>query len=202
MYACCGKRFLDFIGALVLIVLLSPILCITSLCVYLSLGAPIFFRQQRPGFQTKPFRIWKFRTMSNARDEQGELLPDAMRLYGAGKWIRRMSLDELPQLFNVLAGDMSFVGPRPLLMEYLPLYSARQALRHHVRPGITGLAQINGRNAISWQEKLEYDARYVETISFWLDMKILMTTCMKVIKSDGVNKEGMATTDKFTGNEA
>jgi lipopolysaccharide/colanic/teichoic acid biosynthesis glycosyltransferase len=202
MYRSFLKRVFDFSLALILCVLFSPIFIITYLLVRIKLGSPVFFTQERPGLGGKMFKIYKFRTMTNEQGEDGELLPDEKRLKGVGKTIRRLSLDELPQLLNVLKGEMSFVGPRPLLPEYLPLYNARQATRHSVLPGITGLAQVMGRNAISWDEKLEWDAKYAEQISFWLDMKILALTALKVVKSDGVSKEGMATTDKFRGSEA
>ncbi|MGE4398347.1 MAG: sugar transferase [Campylobacterales bacterium] len=202
MYKAVFKRVFDFLLALLLCTLFLPIFLVTFVVVRAKLGSPAFFTQERPGLGGKIFRIYKFRTMTNERNEGGELLPDEARLKGVGKTIRRLSLDELPQLLNVLKGEMSFVGPRPLLPEYLPLYNARQATRHAVLPGITGLAQVMGRNAISWSEKLEWDAKYAENISFWLDMKILFLTVLKVIKSEGVSKEGMATTDKFRGNEA
>lgn len=202
MYKNFLKRIFDFLLALILCVLFSPIFIVTYLLVRIKLGSPVFFTQERPGLNGKIFKIYKFRTMTNERGKDGELLPDEERLKGIGKTIRRLSLDELPQLLNVLKGEMSFVGPRPLLVEYLPLYNKRQAKRHTVLPGITGLAQVMGRNAISWDEKLEWDAKYAENISFWLDMKILFLTAIKVVKSEGVSKEGMATTDKFRGNAA
>jgi len=163
------------------------------------MGRPILFRQVRPGLNEKLFTIYKFRTMSNKRDERGELLPDKDRLEGFGKFIRATSLDELPQLFNVLKGDMSFVGPRPLLVEYLTLYNKEQRRRHSVKPGITGLAQINGRNAISWEDKFKYDIEYVDNQSFLLDLKILWKTFLKVIKRDGVSAKGHVTVEKFRG---
>jgi len=202
MYKNFLKRIFDFLLALILCVLFSPIFIVTYLLVRIKLGSPVFFTQERPGLNGKIFKIYKFRTMTNERGKDGELLPDEERLKGIGKTIRRLSLDELPQLLNVLKGEMSFVGPRPLLVEYLPLYNERQAKRHTVLPGITGLAQVMGRNAISWDEKLEWDAKYAEQISFWLDMKILALTVLKVVRSEGVSKEGMATTDKFRGNAA
>lgn len=202
MYKAVLKRVFDFLLALCLCTILLPIFAITFFVIRAKLGSPVFFIQERPGLGGKLFKIYKFRTMSDERDENGELLPDEARLKGVGKTIRRLSLDELPQLLNVLKGEMSFVGPRPLLPEYLPLYNARQATRHTVLPGITGLAQVMGRNAISWDEKLEWDAKYVENISFWLDIKILLLTALKVVKSEGVSKEGMATTDKFRGSKA
>ena len=164
------------------------------------LGSPVIFTQARPGKNGKIFKIYKFRSMSDARDESGNLLSDEIRLGEFGKRLRALSIDELPQLFNVLKGDMSFIGPRPLLVEYLPLYSKEQNRRHNVRPGITGLAQVNGRNAISWKEKFEFDTYYADNLSLILDIKIALLTIKKVIKKDGVNKEGMATTEKFSGN--
>lgn len=202
MYKAVFKRVFDFLLALCLCTIFLPIFAVTFFVVRAKLGSPVFFTQERPGIGGKIFKIYKFRTMTNERDESGELLPDEARLKGVGKTIRRLSLDELPQLLNVLKGEMSFVGPRPLLPEYLPLYNARQATRHTVLPGITGLAQVMGRNAISWDEKLEWDAKYAENISFWLDIKILALTALKVVKSEGVSKEGMATTDKFRGSGA
>ncbi len=202
MYKTVFKRVFDFLLAAVLFTLFLPIFAVTFVVVRTKLGSPVFFTQERPGLHGKTFKIYKFRTMTNETDANGELLPDEARLKGVGKTIRRLSLDELPQLLNVLKGEMSFVGPRPLLPEYLPLYNVRQASRHDVLPGITGLAQVMGRNAISWGEKLEWDAKYAENISFWLDIKILALTALKVVKSEGVSKEGMATTDKFRGNEA
>ncbi len=202
MYRRVFKRVFDFLLALTLLVIFFPVFVVVFVLIRVSLGSPVFFTQERPGLNGKIFKIYKFRTMTNECDKNGELLPDEMRLKGIGKTIRRLSLDELPQLLNVLKGEMSFVGPRPLLPEYLPLYNARQATRHTVLPGITGLAQVMGRNAISWDEKLEWDAKYAENISFWLDIKILALTALKVVKSEGVSKEGMATTDKFRGSKA
>jgi undecaprenyl phosphate N,N'-diacetylbacillosamine 1-phosphate transferase len=163
------------------------------------MGRPIIFTQERPGYKGKIFKIYKFRTMTNEKDKNGELLPDEKRLKGIGKVIRSLSLDELPQLFNVLKGDMSFIGPRPLLVEYLPLYNEEQKKRHDVLPGITGLAQVNGRNAISWKKKFEYDVEYVNNLSFLMDMKIIFLTIQKVIKRDGISQEGNATMEKFNG---
>ncbi len=199
MYKTLFKRLFDLLLAILLSILLMPIFLVTFIIIRLKLGSPVFFTQERPGLRGKIFKIYKFRTMTNERGEDGKLLPDEKRLKGVGKTIRKLSLDELPQLLNVLKGEMSFVGPRPLLPEYLPLYNARQAKRHTVLPGITGLAQVMGRNAISWEEKLEWDAKYAENISFWLDMKILALTVLKVLRREGVSKEGMATTDKFRG---
>lgn len=199
MYRYFFKRLLDFFGALILLILFSPIMLLAAWRIRAELGSPVLFTQERPGLNGKIFKIYKFRSMSDERDENGELLSDELRLKGFGKKLRSSSIDELPQLFNVLKGDMSFIGPRPLLIEYLPLYNERQASRHSVRPGITGLAQVNGRNAISWAEKLEFDAKYAENISFLIDIKIAMLTIKKVLKKEGVSKEGMATTEKFNG---
>jgi len=194
------KTLFDKILALLLIIIFSPIYIIVSILILVKMGKPILFRQQRPGLHEKIFGIYKFRTMTNEKDENGELLPDEERLVGIGKFIRSTSLDELPQLFNVLKGDMSFVGPRPLLIEYLPLYNERQKKRHDVKPGITGWAQVNGRNAISWEQKFEYDVWYVEHQSFWLDMKILWITFLKVVKRSDISSDTAATMEKFEGN--
>ncbi len=200
MYKSLLKPLFDKILALILIVLFSPVMLIVAILIYFWDGRPILFIQERPGYKEKIFKIYKFRTMTNETDENGNLLPDEKRLKGIGKIIRSLSLDELPQLFNVLKGDMSFVGPRPLLKEYLPLYNERQKKRHNVKPGITGLAQVMGRNAISWREKFEYDVYYVEHLSFWLDLKIILLTIWKVIKREGISQEGRATMEKFNGN--
>ena len=199
MYKHFFKRILDFIAALLLLILFSPIMLWAAWRIRRELGSPVLFTQARPGLNAKIFKIYKFRTMSDERDENGNLLPDELRLKGFGTKLRASSIDELPQLFNVLKGDMSFIGPRPLLVEYLPLYSPRQASRHSVRPGITGLAQVNGRNDISWAAKLEYDALYAENLSFLLDIKIAILSIKKVLKKEGVSKAGMATTEKFNG---
>lgn len=193
------KRLFDLISAGLALLLFGPILIIIACVILLTMGGPVFFRQERPGKNGTIFRIFKFRTMTNERDKSGELLPDEMRLKGIGKLIRSLSLDELPQLINVVKGDMSLIGPRPLLVEYLPLYSAEQQRRHDVRPGITGWAQINGRNAISWEEKFKLDVWYVEHISFVMDIKILIMTVKKVIKRDGISQEGNVTMEKFNG---
>ncbi|WP_046174528.1 sugar transferase [Domibacillus indicus] len=195
------KRLFDFLCSFLGIVLLSPVILIIALLIRIKLGSPIVFKQQRPGLHGKPFFVYKFRTMTDERDEFGDLLPDHIRLTSFGKLLRKLSLDELPQLFNVLKGDISLVGPRPLLMEYLDLYTPEQARRHEVRPGITGWAQVNGRNAISWEEKFKLDVWYVENQSFWLDLKILMMTFVKVFKSEGVSQQGHVTTEKFKGSE-
>lgn len=193
------KRVFDILSALLGLIVLSPILIITAILVRIKLGSPILFRQQRPGFQAQPFYVYKFRTMTDQRDADGQLLPDEVRLTPFGKLLRRLSLDELPQLLNVVKGDLSLVGPRPLLMQYLPLYSPEQARRHEVRPGITGWAQVNGRNAISWEEKFKLDVWYVDHQSFWLDLKILWMTFNKVFKREGISQEGQATMSEFTG---
>jgi len=200
MYKNFFKPLLDKVLAFTLIILFLPVMIVVAVLIYLWDGRPILFVQDRPGYKGKIFKIYKFRTMTNEKDENGELLPDGERLKGVGKIVRSLSLDELPQLFNVLKGDMSFVGPRPLLVEYLPLYNERQRKRHDVKPGITGWAQVNGRNAISWQEKFEYDVWYVENQSFLLDMKILWMTILKVFKREGVSQDGHATMEKFKGN--
>ena len=195
------KPFLDKLLALVLIIIFFPIMIIVGILIFLWDGYPVLFKQKRPGKDEKIFTIYKFRTMTNAKDEKGELLPDQERLNGVGKLVRSLSLDELPQLFNVLKGDMSFVGPRPLLVEYLPLYNESQKKRHDVKPGITGWAQVNGRNAISWEEKFKLDAWYVENLSFLLDIKILWMTFLKVIKRDGISSSSSITMEKFKGND-
>ena len=200
MYRYFFKRIFDILGAVVLIVLTVPVMAWAYFAIKKHLGSPVIFTQARPGKNGKIFKIYKFRSMSDARDESGNLLSDEIRLGEFGKRLRALSIDELPQLFNVLKGDMSFIGPRPLLVEYLPLYSKEQNRRHNVRPGITGLAQVNGRNAISWKEKFEFDTYYADNLSLILDIKIALLTIKKVIKKDGVNKEGMATTEKFSGN--
>lgn len=193
------KRGFDLIVALLVVSLLWPVILITALLVKINMGSPIVFRQQRPGLHGRPFYIYKFRTMSQARGAGGELLPDAQRMTVTGSLLRRYSLDELPQLMNVLKGELSLVGPRPLLMEYLSRYTAEQARRHDVRPGITGWAQVNGRNAISWEDKFRYDVWYVDHQSFWLDMKILWMTVLKVLRPEGISQEGNVTMEKFLG---
>jgi sugar transferase EpsL len=193
------KRAFDFFLSITLIIFLSPVVFLTGITVFATMGSPVLFAQIRPGYKGKPFRIYKFRTMNNLADESGNMLPDAMRLTRIGRFMRRLSLDELPQLFNVIKGDLSFVGPRPLLMEYLPLYTPEQARRHDVRPGITGWAQINGRNVITWEERFELDIWYVDHRSLWLDMEILLHTVLKVIKGKDVSAEGYVTMPKFTG---
>ena len=195
------KNLFDKALALFLIILFSPIYIVVSLLIFFKMGSPILFRQKRPGYKEKIFGIYKFRTMTNEKDEFGNLLPDDKRLVGIGKFIRSTSLDELPQLFNVLKGDMSFVGPRPLLIEYLPLYNEKQKRRHDVKPGITGWAQVNGRNAISWEQKFDYDVWYVDNQSFWLDIKILWLTFLKVVKRSDISSSTSSTMEKFTGSK-
>ena len=195
------KRLFDITAALVALLLLAlPLLALTWL-VRRKLGRPAFFRQVRPGLQGQPFEMVKFRTMTDARGPDGELLPDAVRLTRFGRFLRATSLDELPELWNVLKGDMSLVGPRPLLMEYLPLYSPQQARRHEVRPGITGWAQVNGRNAIGWEDKFTLDVWYVDHRSLWLDVKILWLTVKKVLVREGISADGEATMGRFTGSK-
>jgi len=194
------KRMLDIIGSVVGLVMLSPVIAIVVVMIRRRMGAPVLFGQIRPGRHRKPFQMVKFRTMRDAIDANGNPLPDSERLTRFGRFLRSSSLDELPELWNVLKGDMSLVGPRPLLMEYLPLYSPEQARRHEVRPGVTGWAQINGRNAISWEEKFELDVWYVDNRNLWLDMKIILLTIRKVLKRDGISAAGEATMSKFTGN--
>ena len=193
------KRILDIAIASTALILLSPVYFIVAHKVKKNLGSPVLFRQVRPGLHGKPFEMVKFRTMKDALDANGNPLPDSERLTPFGKMLRATSLDEMPELWNVIKGDMSIVGPRPLLMEYLPLYNREQAKRHHVRPGITGHAQVNGRNAISWEKKFELDTWYVENQSLWLDFKIMLKTVKKVIAKDDISAEGEATMTKFTG---
>jgi lipopolysaccharide/colanic/teichoic acid biosynthesis glycosyltransferase len=193
------KRLFDIAFIAFLAPLWVPLFAMLALFIRMALGKPVFFRQTRPGHNGSPFRLIKFRTMSDVRAPSGELLPDESRLTPLGKLLRASSLDELPELINVLRGEMSLVGPRPLLMQYLPLYSSRQARRHEVKPGLTGWAQINGRNAVSWDEKLEMDVWYVEHRSFWLDLKILVLTFTKVLTRQGISAPGHATAPFFTG---
>lgn len=195
------KRFQDFICALTAIIILSPVLFIIAVLVYFKFGTPILFKQKRPGINGEKFEIYKFRTMTNEVDDKGILLPDDVRLTAFGKKLRSTSLDELPELWNILKGDMSVVGPRPLLVEYLTIYNKKQARRHEVRPGITGLAQINGRNAISWTEKFSWDIKYIDNISFIGDWKIILKTIFVVLNKAGINSKGSATMEKFTGEE-
>ncbi|MCU7698953.1 sugar transferase [Acinetobacter sp. AYS6] len=193
------KRLVDIIIASIALILLSPLYFYVAYKVKKNLGSPVLFRQIRPGLHGKPFEMIKFRTMKDATDPQGNLLPDNERLTPFGKMLRATSLDEMPELWNVIKGDMSIVGPRPLLMEYLPLYNKEQAKRHDVRPGMTGHAQVNGRNAIGWEEKFKLDTWYVENRSLWLDFKIMLQTVKKVIAKDDINEVGEATMSKFTG---
>jgi len=201
MYRFFLKRIIDFLLALIGLLLLFPIFLIVLILLSIyNAGKPFFF-QERPGKNEKIFKVIKFKTMNDKKDSNGELLPDSVRLTKVGKFVRKTSLDEIPQLLNVLKGDMSLIGPRPLLVEYLPRYNDEQKRRHNVRPGITGLAQVNGRNAISWKSKFEYDVEYVDNLSFFLDVKIFFMTIFKVFKSEGINEEGQVTATKFMGNE-
>ena len=194
------KRLFDIIVSAILLIFLSPIILILAVLVRVNLGRPIFFTQTRPGRGGQPFKMFKFRTMLDAVDMHGASLADELRLTRFGQWLRSTSLDELPELWNVLKGDMSLVGPRPLLMEYLPLYSPQQYRRHEVRPGITGWAQVNGRNTLGWDERFNLDVWYVENHNLWLDCKILLMTVKKVLQREGISAEGQATMSKFTGN--
>ena len=193
------KRLLDVLMSLAILIVLTPLLLLLGALIRLRMGSPVIFFQRRPGLHGGPFMLFKFRTMNGHRGPDGEMLPDAQRLTALGRWIRRLSLDELPQLVNVLKGDMSMVGPRPLLMQYLPLYTSEQARRHEVRPGITGWAQVNGRNAISWEQKFELDVWYVDHQSSWLDLKILWMTLVKVLRRHGISAAGEATISLFKG---
>ena len=196
-----SKRLFDLVVTPLGLILISPVLVLIGLLVWIYHGRPIIFRQLRPGYRTKPFWLYKFRTMTDACDPQGNLLPDKARLSRLGSLLRNTSLDELPELFNVLRGEMSWVGPRPLLMQYLERYTPEQARRHNVLPGITGRAQINGRNAITWEEKFNYDVWYVDHWSFWLDIKILLLTFWKVLKREGISQPGHATAEEFMGSQ-
>ncbi|HDR7565974.1 sugar transferase [Bacillus mycoides] len=193
------KRLFDVCVSLLLLLLFSIVICIVAILVRIKLGSPILFKQKRPGMNGIPFYLYKFRTMTNEISGDGNWIPDEVRLTNFGKTLRKYSLDELPQLMNVVRGDLSLVGPRPLLMEYLPLYSSKQAKRHDVKPGITGWAQINGRNSITWEEKFELDVWYVENRSFLLDLKIIVLTITKVFKTEGINHVGHVTMGRFTG---
>jgi len=195
------KKIIDFIISLFGLIFLSPFLIILGLIILFVFGSPILFIQIRPGYRKSPFKFFKFRTMTNIKNGKGNLLPDKNRLTPLGSFLRKTSLDELPSLWNVLKGDMSLVGPRPLLMEYLPLYSKEQMRRYEVKPGITGWAQINGRNAISWEEKFRLDVWYVENQSFWLDIRILLLTILKVMKREGVSHKKFSTMPQFRGNK-
>lgn len=201
MYEKYIKRWMDFILSLIAVIVLSPIILSVAVLVRMKLGSPILFRQRRPGKDEKIFELYKFRTMTDERDEHGELLPDEKRLTRFGKFLRSTSLDELPELFNILKGDMSIIGPRPLLVEYLDLYNEEQRHRHDVRPGLSGLAQANGRNAISWEEKFKYDVEYVNHVTFLGDWKIILQTIWNVLKRDGINSDTAVTMEKFEGNK-
>lgn len=196
-----SKRIFDLIAASLGIIILSPIFFLLAILIRIFLGTPVLFHQTRPGFKGRPFTVYKFRTMTDARDTDGNPLPDSARLTRFGKFLRSLSLDELPELFNILRGDMSLVGPRPLLMEYLPRYSLEQMRRHDLRPGLTGWAQVNGRNALDWPTRFALDVWYVDHWSFWLDIKILFLSLWKVITREGINQPGQATTEYFTGNK-
>jgi len=198
-YRCGGKRALDLVLMIPVLVVLSPVLLVAAAVVRIKLGAPILFRQKRPGLNEKPFTLLKFRTMTVAYDAQGNVRPDVERLTSFGRFLRTTSLDELPELFNVLRGEMSTVGPRPLLLNYLGLYTPEQARRHEIKPGITGWAQINGRNAITWEGKFKLDVWYVDHISFWLDVKIIALTLLALLKRKGINQPGQATMEEFKG---
>lgn len=195
------KRFFDIFSSLLAIIVLSPLLLITSILVRIKLGSPVLFKQERPGKDEKIFTLMKFRTMTDDRDENGEILPDEVRLTKFGKFLRSTSIDELPELFNILKGDMSVIGPRPLLVRYLPRYNKYQHRRHEVRPGLSGWAQVNGRNAISWQEKFDLDVEYVDNYSLFMDIKILFMTVINVLKRDGISSETSATMEEFMGDE-
>ena len=201
MYDRVVKRVIDMLLSAIALLVLLPIFFILAVLVRVKLGSPVFFSQERPGRDEKVFRMYKFRSMTDRRDEHGELLPDEERLTHFGAMLRATSLDELPELWNIFKGDMSIVGPRPLLVKYLLRYNERQRRRHQVRPGLTGWAQVNGRNAISWEQKFEYDVEYVERESFWFDMKILLMTVGKVLHRSGINQEGSATMEEFLGSE-
>ena len=199
LYEKCLKRVFDFVLSLIAIICLSPVMLITAILVRIKLGSPVIFRQERPGKDEKIFAMYKFRTMTDEKDAVGNLLPDEIRLTKFGKILRSTSLDELPELFNIMKGDMSIIGPRPLLVEYLPRYNEEQRHRHDVRPGLSGLAQVNGRNAISWEEKIQNDVEYVRNSTFLGDCRIVFQTIKNVIKRDGISAEGSATMEKFQG---
>lgn len=193
------KRILDIISSLLAIIILSPLLAVTAVLVKTKLGSPVLFRQKRPGKDEKIFTLMKFRTMTDERDENGELLPDEVRLTKFGKFLRSTSIDELPELFNILKGDMSVIGPRPLLVEYIPRYNEHQHRRHEVRPGLSGWAQVNGRNTVSWEDKFDMDVHYVDNYSFAMDVKILFMTVLNVLKREGISSETSATMEVFMG---
>lgn len=201
LYRLYFKRPMDFILSLLAIIVLSPVFIVTGILVRTKLGSPILFKQNRPGLEEKIFTMYKFRTMTDQKDETGELLPDHIRLTKFGKMLRATSLDELPELFNILKGDMSIIGPRPLLVQYLPLYNDHQQRRHEVRPGLSGYAQVNGRNSISWEDKFELDVQYVDNVTFVNDVKIIMLTLKKVFVKDGISSGNSVTMEVFTGKE-
>jgi len=194
-----SKRLMDILGATAALLLTAPLLVLVAVLVRATLGRPVLYKQMRPGLYGKPFQMLKFRTMTDTRDDAGKLLPDSARLGAVGRFLRATSLDELPELWNVLVGDMSIVGPRPLLMEYLPLYSPTQMRRHELRPGITGWAQVNGRNALSWEQKFDHDVWYVDHRTLWLDIKIILLTIYRVLRSDGITQPGHVSAEKFRG---
>lgn len=196
------KRFFDIFSSLIAIIILSPVLIVTAILVRTKLGSPVLFKQERPGKDEKIFTLMKFRTMTDERDENGELLPDEIRLTKFGKFLRSTSIDELPELFNILKGDMSVIGPRPLLVRYLPRYNAHQHRRHEVRPGLSGWAQVNGRNTVSWEDKFDMDVEYVDNYNLVMDIKILFMTVKNVLKHDGISSETSATMEEFMGLEA
>ena len=193
------KRIMDVVGAGLGLAVLSPVMAIIAVAIWLQMGIPVLFRQERPGLHGQPFIIFKFRTMRDSVDVRGYVRPDSERLTNLGRVLRRTSLDEVPELWNVLMGDMSLVGPRPLLMEYLPLYSSEQARRHEVRPGITGWAQVNGRNAISWEKKFAHDIWYIDHWTIWLDLRIVWMTIIKILRAEGISQDGHVTTERFRG---
>lgn len=199
LYRAHGKRAVDVVAGTGALVVLSPVIAAVGVLVRVKLGTPVIFRQRRPGLGGEVFELYKFRTMTDGRDESGQLLPDSVRLTAFGRMLRATSLDELPELVNIVRGDMSLVGPRPLLVEYLPLYDERQARRHEVRPGLTGLAQVRGRNLLSWEDKFEADVEYVENVSLALDASIVLRTVLQVLRRDGISSEGAATMEAFTG---
>ena len=201
MYRKFFKRVIDIFLSGFALLILSPLFILLAIMVRVKLGSPVFFKQQRPGKNEKVFTMYKFRTMTDEKDEEGNLLPDEKRLTRFGKFLRATSLDELPEIWNIFKGDMSIVGPRPLLVQYLPLYNEFQKRRHEVKPGLTGLAQVSGRNAISWDEKFKKDIEYIDNISFWLDVKIFFKTIKKVLKKDDISQEGQATMEYFMGND-